>query len=219
MTFNPMKIFAFSGLGVDERVFENLEIEDELVFFPWLNYSPKMGLLEFVKQYKTLLPKDEKFGILGLSFGGLMAVELSKISNPEFTILISTAETYKEIPLVYRFIGWLKIQNFFPSRFFVPPMLLANYMFSPINGVLLQQILADSSPDFNKWAVNQLLGWRNMDRLSRVFKIHGTKDRMIPAPNNSETILLNGGSHFMVHNDAQELSRIINNFLLDTKLP
>lgn len=214
-----MKIFAFSGLGVDERVFEKLEINEEIVHLPWLGFSPEMSLKKYAKLYLPLLPDEEKFGILGLSFGGLMAIELSKISKPEFTILISSVERHWELPSLYRWIGKLRFHKVFPASFFIPPMFLANYLFRPKNKILLHEILSDSDPNFNKWAVDKLLNWQGESKLKKILRIHGANDKLIPLPKDPKIIILQNSSHFMIHNEADEISGIINQFLLDTKAP
>ncbi len=212
-----MKIFAFSGLGVDERVFENLKIDCDLIHLPWLDFSPKMNLEDYAKSYKELLPEGEKFGVLGLSFGGLMAVELTKIVKPEFCILISSAETYHDLPHVYRRFGQFGIHKLLPASFFIPPFFMANYFFKPKDKSLLAQILKDSDPKFNKWAMHNLLTWSNEVRLKNVLKIHGTKDKLIPFPKDKTTVPVEKAGHFMIHNQANELSGIINKYLLNTK--
>lgn len=212
-----MKIYAFSGLGVDERVFEKLKIDGELIHLPWLDFKPDMNLGDYALKYKELLPENEQFGILGLSFGGLMAIELGKIVKAEFCILISSVETYSDLPFVYRCFAYTRIQKLFPASFFIPPFFIANYFFKPDDKVLLNQILKDSNPKFNKWAVNKLLLWSNKIKLKNVLKIHGIEDKLIPVSKDKSTIMVENAGHFMIHDEALEVSRIINKFLSDTK--
>lgn len=212
-----MKIFAFSGLGVDQRVFANLNIKAELIYLPWLNVDPKTELKDFAQQYLELLPQNEKFGILGVSFGGLMAIELSKISKPEFTILISSTEGHHGIPSLFRALGKLGLSKILPSKFFIPPIWLANYFFERKDKDLLRKIILDSDPEFNKWSVNQLLQWRNHQKLNKVLHIHGKADKLIPCPNNPEIIKIANAGHFMIHDEGPLLSQILDRFITDTK--
>ncbi|MGB1041724.1 MAG: alpha/beta hydrolase, partial [Flavobacteriales bacterium] len=71
----------------------------------------------------------------------------------------------------------------------------------------------DTKTSFTKWAVNELINWKNKEKLNNCLKIHGTKDRLIPTPKDEETILIEGGEHFMIVDKANEISKIINNNL------
>ena len=54
--------------------------------------------------------------LIGLSFGGLMAVEVAKQIDVEKTILIASAKTKNEVPFYYRFAGHLGLHKLLPSR-------------------------------------------------------------------------------------------------------
>lgn len=68
----------------------------------------------------------------------------------------------------------------------------------------------DTDLNFAKWAVNELLNWKNEDSLANVVKISGSNDKILPPPKNSEIILISGGEHFMIVDRADEISEIIN---------
>ena len=50
--------------------------------------------------------------LVGLSFGGMVAVEIAKILPVEKVILISSAKTRDELPPSYRFLGKLHLHKF-----------------------------------------------------------------------------------------------------------
>ena len=58
--------------------------------------------------------KDKNPILIGLSFGGIVATELSKIISVEKLILISSLKTKSEIPLIYRLAGKLHIHRIIP---------------------------------------------------------------------------------------------------------
>ena len=49
---------------------------------------------------------------------------------------------------------------------------------------------------FTKWAVNELINWKNEDKIENCLKINGTKDKLIPAIKTENQILIEGGEHF-----------------------
>jgi len=60
-----------------------------------------------------------------------------------------------------------------------------------------------------KWAANEILNWKNETRPSNLFHIHGTKDRIFPYKNTNADIKIPGGTHLMVHNRSEEISKIL----------
>jgi len=75
---------------------------------------------------------------------------------------------------------------------------------------LLDAILNDTDLNFTKWAVNELVVWNNRQPLKNVLKISGDADKVIPPKKKAEIKLINGGGHFMIVDNAEEISQIIN---------
>ena len=92
-----MKLYGLSGLGTDKRVFEYLTLDYEFIPIDWIEPRRKETIEEYALRLSELIDKNEDFGILGVSFGGLVAIEISKILNPKLTILISSVETKNEL--------------------------------------------------------------------------------------------------------------------------
>jgi len=77
-----MKIYCISGLGADRRVFKNLKLEAELIFVDWIIPKKKEHISSYASRLATVINQDEEFGLLGVSFGGLIAVEMNKVLIP-----------------------------------------------------------------------------------------------------------------------------------------
>jgi pimeloyl-ACP methyl ester carboxylesterase len=203
-----MTIYGISGLGADERVFKHLELNQEIEPVRWI--EPRIG--ESIKSYALRLSdqiKDEEFILIGVSFGGLMAVELNKILKPRLTILISSAETRNDLRRVYRLIGKIGIINLIPSFMINPPKIMMYWLFGARNRRLLGEILDDTDLGFAKWAMIQLTSWTQKDKIDGLIKIHGTHDKLIPYKKSGHTVTVKDGEHFMIVDEAIEISRII----------
>lgn len=210
-----MKIYGISGLGADERVFKYLNLKHEIIPLIWIKHDKNESLESYASRLASKINTNEAFGILGVSFGGLVAVEISKILNPKVTILISSVATKNELSLLLKGVGKMNIIKYLPSKIFNPPKKIAHFLFGTDNKELLNKILDDSDLDFSKWAVNELLNWKNTTTLSSIIKISGTNDKLLPptkADNN--TILIEKGEHFMIVDKAKEISEVINERVL-----
>ena len=208
-----MKIYAFSGLGVDERLFQYLELEHELIPILWIKPKTRETLEGYAKRIAKDIDTKETFGLLGVSFGGLIATEISKFLKPMFTILISSAQTRQELRPIYRWIDRTKIVNILPSYFFKVPRFIACYAFGTRNKTLLYPILEDLDPAFAKWAIGALLSWKNREYLNQMLKISGSKDKILPAKKHKNTILISNEGHFIIADKAPEISQQINTYV------
>ena len=206
-----MKLYGISGLGADKRVFEYLTLDCEFIPIEWIEPLKNETIENYSARFSQLINKGEDFGILGVSFGGLIAVEISKKLNPKLTVLISSAETKRELRTAYRILGKTKLLKFIPEFLFDPPRIIASWAFGTKKKELLNQILDNTDLKFTKWAVNELVNWQNNEKvLNPVLKIGGTNDKLIPQHKNAGQQLIDRGEHFMIVDKADEISRIIN---------
>lgn len=205
---NKPTLFAFSGLGADKRVFKNLQLDCNFIPVEWIKPFNNEKLKDYSLRIaeKNRIGKDD--GVLGLSFGGLVAGEISRALESKITILVSSVEAYQEIPWIYRFFGSTGITQLLPHQFSKPPQFFAQIMFKPKNKQLLKAIIKDTDPVFSKWAIHQLTTWKNEDRISNCYRIHGSKDLVLPAKGNSK--IIEGAGHFMISDESQIVSSFIN---------
>jgi len=206
-----MKVYAISGLGADKSVFQFLKLKFELIHIEWLDNLPNETIENYSKRLSEIIDKDSEFTIIGLSFGGLIAVEISKILKPKKTILISSAKTKFEIPLIYRIIGKTRILNFLPVFFLKKSNIFIEYLFGTKKKQILASAIEKGNTKFSKWAVIQLVNWQNTTSINCI-KISGEKDLLIPAIKNDDFIIKNA-KHLMIVDKANELSTILNDIV------
>ena len=206
------ELYIISGLGADERVFQNLDFSGfSTTFIKWLppldNESIEHYATRLLDQIKTTNPI-----IIGLSFGGIISVEIAKQIDTEKVILISSAKTKKEIPFYFRLAGQLGLHKLLPTNLLKKSNFITNWFFgtnSSYDKKLLNQILIDTEPIFLKWAIDKIVLWKNQSQIKNIFHIHGSSDRILPfrhvKPNST---IINGG-HLMTLNKADELNEVI----------
>ena len=206
------QLYILSGLGADERVFQRLDFSGfETTFIKWnIPYekeSVELYSKRLLDQITTINPT-----IIGLSFGGIMAIEIAKQIKTEKVILISSAKTKFEIPFYFRFIGLIGIHRLFPTSVLKSSNFLTNYFFgakTEFERQLLKQILNDTDPIFLKWAIEKITRWTNQTEINNLFHIHGTLDRILPRIFiKCDTTIKNGG-HLMILNESEQMNIIL----------
>jgi hypothetical protein len=205
-----LKLYCISGLGADKRVFKYLKLNAEVIALDWIEPNANEAIEIYSKRLSTSINTSEPFGILGVSFGGLIATEISKQLNPEITILISSAETKNELRTLFNFVGHLGILRLLPEKLFDIPRPIAKWLFGTDKTELLYSILDNTDLKFAKWAVIALTNWKNKTRLKSKLKIGGENDKLIPSQNSLESITIKNGEHFMIVDKANEISELIN---------
>ncbi|KAA5534362.1 alpha/beta hydrolase [Paenimyroides baculatum] len=205
------KIYIFSGLGVDKRVFDNIDFSDlNIAFVDWIDPIKN----ETFESYAKRISKDfEKDAILiGLSFGGMLAVEVSKIIPVKKVILIASAKNKSELPKWFLLAGKLKLNRIVPSSLLKTTNFITNWLFGATTStekLLLKNIIKDTDPRFLKWAVDQIVNWKNLSVPQNCIRIHGTNDRILPAKYLKVDYKIKNGGHFMTVNKAKEIEVII----------
>jgi pimeloyl-ACP methyl ester carboxylesterase len=209
-----MIIYFISGLGADERAFQKLSlpIEWKIKHLKWIDVVPKEKLQSYVLRFSKLIDTSKEFSLVGLSFGGIMAIELNRILRPKATILISSISTKYELPVLYRLVSFLRLNKLVPTVLLNKVFPFTHWYFgtkSKEEKILLEKIIHDTPPLFLKWAINEILHWKNEERPSNIFHIHGTKDRIFPISNLNVDFKIENGGHFMVYSRADEVSKIL----------
>lgn len=204
-----MKIYCLSGLGADERAFQYIDTGVHAIeHMPWIDPLENESLRSYAHRMAARIDVDEPFALMGLSFGGMLAVEINKIKPAVQLILLSTICSHQEKPLRMRISGKLGLYNLVPARYFTQPSRIAHRLFGAQTDrerQLLNEILADGDPNYVKWALNAISRWKNTDPVTAV-RIHGTADKILPARGLPIDHLIPGGGHLMVISHAPEVS-------------
>jgi pimeloyl-ACP methyl ester carboxylesterase len=203
------QIYLLSGLGADHRVLQDLDFSGyQTTFVKWIQPLENEAIEDYAKRLTEQI-KTEKPIIIGLSFGGMMAIEIGKLIDTEKIILIASAKTKLEIPFYYRFTGNLGLHKLLPSNLLKQPNFISNWFFgaeSKEDKTLLANILHDTDSIFLKWAIDKIVNWQNVIIPPNLTHIHGTSDRILPYKFVSPDVTILNGGHFMTTNKVEELS-------------
>lgn len=210
------KIYCISGLGADERLFKNLQLPGaELVYLNWMSYHTTESVVAYAKKMSVQVEEPNPV-LMGVSFGGMLAVEMAKQLQATQVFLISSARSGSDFPFPYHLAGFFKLTHLIPGVLIKSPTKLIDYLFgvqSTTDRELLHDYLHNADPHYIRWALQRILEWKNKDTSINIVQIHGTNDKVIPIPSNVNYRLQQAG-HLMVFNRAKEVSEIISKNLV-----
>ncbi|MGV3508112.1 MAG: alpha/beta fold hydrolase [Sphingobacteriaceae bacterium] len=209
-----MKIYFLSGLGADKRAFERIKLPPgyDMCHIPWRKLKGNETINEYARQLSKEINNTEPFMLAGLSFGGIMATEISKFIKPQRLILFSTVKTRKELPLLYRLAGKLKLYKVLPVVLL--PLLLPFFywFFGPLDKAgrrLVSAFLKETDPVLLKWSLGKISCWQNIELIESCLHIHGNRDRAFPVRLTKPDYTIIGGGHFCVLTHAAEINQIL----------
>jgi pimeloyl-ACP methyl ester carboxylesterase len=207
-------IYLLSGLGADKRVFDFIDFSGFRVnHVDWIEPAGNESIESYAKRLLVQI-KTNRPVLIGVSFGGMVAVEIAKLIETEKVIVISSATTKLDIPIYFRIVGQLRLSKLIPTRFLKTTNSLTYWFFgaeTEKENELLRVIIEETDDRFLNWALDKIANWKNRTLPTNVVHIHGTNDKILPL-RKADFEVSNGG-HLMVVNKAEEISGLIRKIL------
>lgn len=208
-------IFLISGLGADERMFQRLDFTGFTpIFLEWIPPKKTESLSEYARRLAVQITEENPI-IIGYSLGGMVAIEMAKFLKTKKIILLASIKTKKELPLLYKIAGSLRLDFLVPKNFYKKANWFIYWLFGANSREakqLLKEVLRDSNILFVVWAVNQVLHWKNEYIPPNVVTVHGTKDYLLPLRSKPDYSVENG-THLMVFTKSEEISKILHQII------
>ncbi|MBN8688371.1 MAG: alpha/beta hydrolase [Chitinophagales bacterium] len=206
------KVYFISGLGADKRIFSFLDLSFcEPVFIDWISPLKNESLEKYALRLRQQIP-DESPWIVGISFGGMLAVEMAKSDPAIHAIILSSNKTRKEFPAYLRAGLYLPLYKWSPARLSKQFTLCTSSLLGGTNDAekkLLHQIIRDSDMRFVRWAISAILHWKNKIIPGNIIHVHGTADKLLPCRYVKADFVVEGGSHVMTLDKHGEISRLL----------
>jgi len=213
---NNQIIYLISGLGADRRMFERLSLPNfRLKHIEWIIPKPQESMEAYAKRLVEQII-DENPILVGLSFGGIMAMEIAKQIPTKKIILLASAKTKYEIPFYYRWLGMLRLNKIAPTSLLMQVIPITYWFFGIKNQEekeLLRAVIKDSNKEIYAWAIDKILNWENTTLHPNLKHIHGGGDRILPLRFIKADKIIKKGGHLMTLNQAEEISKEIIDFL------
>ncbi len=207
-----MNVYFISGMGANKKAFKFLDLSFcAPIFIDWITPIKNETLAAYAVRLRATI-KEKSPVIVGISFGGMLATEMAKADPNIQVIIISSNKCAKEFP------NYLRIWKHFPVYKWIPERLMKSggSITRSIVGpkgqeqrTVFSEILLETDHQFNIWAIDAILGWKNNSVPTNVFHIHGSADALLPCRYVKANHIINGGSHFMIMDNANELSELL----------
>lgn len=203
-------LMLFPGLGADGRLFEAQRAEfPGLEVPPWLDPLEEETLPEYAARLAETVEVKRPLVLGGVSFGGMIACELSVHLKPDALVLVASCRSPEAIRFFYRALQ--PLIGLVPrgvARIVKPFSPLIVHKFGTLTReqtTLFVQMVREADAEFIHWGAHALLKWQPSPLPDvPVYHIHGARDQIIPAGKVEADELVGGGGHLInvTHADA-----------------
>ncbi|MEM7658013.1 MAG: alpha/beta hydrolase [Bacteroidota bacterium] len=214
-------MYCLPGLGTDHRIFERLRLGEKVAFLDWIPPREDESLAEYAWRMTQRIDHPSPV-LLGLSFGGVVAQEMAQQINCEGLILISSIQDPDELPLHMKLWRYLPLYRLARGSWRINTLpVWANWfgISKAEEQQLLMEMFRAAEDQIRIWSMEQLIFWRpafQEQDLPPYVRIHGKRDKVFPLNDRSRSYhiqWIEEGNHFMVYQKAEEISRIVQEFL------
>ncbi len=209
-----LKIFLVSGLGADRRTFNflQLDFQDSITFVDWIQPHRKESLPSYCSRLAIQYNVDERSVVIGLSFGGIVAVEISKQIKLLKTIILSSARNRNDLSVLFRISGKMGLHKLISEHQIRRSNIFMEKAFGASTKEekqMLEDVLKNTNVEVAKWAIREMTNWKESGKNEYILRIHGDRDKIIPLKNSANYVIHDGG-HMMITQRAKEISKILN---------
>lgn len=213
-----MKVYALSGLGADERLFENMELDvpAQLIPLPWISPGNSQTIADYAARIVDHYKPEPGSILMGVSFGGMIIQEMAHLMKANSLVLISTMTSRDDLPLAMKTAAAARIHPILKKDFLSGLAWLGDKFTSKSKEGrdLFYQMIQDSDADVLSFGARAILDWRPPGIEAPVLRIHGDKDRVFPLKKEWNAKIIKGGNHFMIFDKGEEISGLVDDFLV-----
>lgn len=207
-----MVIYAIPGLGTTEKLYVNTKIKGvEIIVLDWPTPLKNDTMQSYARKFLPQINTAEPFCLLGVSFGGMICTELSKIISPYKTFLISTCKSRNELP------WFIKALKLFPLHKIVSEkqhrkMAYQGRWIIGFGKAYIPEFLGmvnSMTKNYFKHCIHIIATWDRREEPKNVIHIHGTNDKLLWHRYVKSNYSIQQGSHAMIVFRAEEINKII----------
>jgi len=196
-------VYFMPGLAASSKIFERIHLPEEqfeVHLLEWFLPRHSESLESYAKRMAAEIKHDDAV-LIGVSFGGILVQEISKIKPVRKTIIISSVKCKDEFPMRMKLIKNTRAYKLIPTSIFSNVEFLLKY--GPGEKVkerleLYKMYLSVNDKVYLDWAIKHVLIWNRKKIDEKVIHIHGDHDDVFPIKNIKNCIVVKGGTHAMI---------------------
>ncbi len=211
-------VYFMPGMSANSLIFEKIKLSSKykLHLLEWIDPLKNETLKDYSIRFSEIIIHKNPV-LVGVSFGGVLVQEISKIIKVHQTIIISSIKSNKELPNSMKMVKLTKSYKLLPVKWLNDFESLITFVLGPrINRrvELYRKYLSVRDRNYLSWAIKELIEWDQDESMDNVIHIHGTKDMIFPAIYLKNYIPLPNGDHAMILKKADWINKFLEKNLI-----
>lgn len=201
-------VYFVPGMAADISIFEFIKLpKTEYIIhtLPWKIPYINEPIIDYAKRMCKEI-EHKNCVLVGVSFGGIIAQEMSKFLDAKKIVIISSVKNKYELPKRIKIARKTKAYKLLPTGVISKINnweKLAFGDFAKKRAVMYQKYLSVSDKKYLDWAIENMVCWDQEKTIEGIIHIHGDKDVVFPISNIKNCIIVKGGTHVMIVNRAR----------------
>ncbi|MDG2368421.1 MAG: alpha/beta hydrolase [Flavobacteriaceae bacterium] len=204
-------VYLMPGMSANSLIFEKIKFPKnfELHKLDWI--SPNID--ESIENYAERLSEKivhKNPVLIGVSFGGILVQEISKIIKVNKLIIISSIKCNKEMPSHMKFGKITKSYKLLPVKWINDFESLISFVLGPKikkRVDLYRKYLSVRDENYLSWSLREMIEWKQSKPIKNIIHIHGTKDLVFPTLYIKNFIEVPRGDHAMILKRAEWINQ------------
>jgi pimeloyl-ACP methyl ester carboxylesterase len=214
-------VYFLPGLAANPSIFKNIKLDPdafETFYLEWMIPYDTESIVDYALRFCDKVKHDNAV-LIGVSFGGIIAQEMSLVRQFKKIIIVSSVKTRDELPLHLQLAGKTKAYKLVPTSLFAQNIdLLSKFAFTKtiVKRLDLYKLyLSITDKRYLDWAIEQVVLWNQTTYNPNLIHLHGDLDTIFTIENIKDCIVVKGGTHVMIISKYkwlnENLPKLINN--------
>jgi pimeloyl-ACP methyl ester carboxylesterase len=201
------------GMSANSLIFEKIKFPEnfKLHKLDWINPDIDESIVNYAKRLSEKIVHKNPV-LIGVSFGGILVQEISKIIKVDKLIIISSIKCNKEMPSHMKFGKITKSYKLLPVKWINDFESLISFVLGPKikkRVDLYRKYLSVRDENYLSWSLREMIEWKQSKPLKNIIHIHGTKDLVFPTLYIKNFIEVPRGDHAMILKRAEWINQNI----------
>ena len=206
-------VYLMPGMSANSLIFEKIKFPEnfKLHKLDWINPDIDESIENYAKRLSEKIVHKNPV-LIGVSFGGILVQEISKIVKVDKLIIISSIKCNKEMPSHMKFGKITKSYKLLPVKWINDFESLISFVLGPKikkRVDLYRKYLSIRDENYLSWSLREMIEWKQSKPLKNIIHIHGTKDLVFPTLYIKNFIKVPRGDHAMILKRAEWINQNI----------
>lgn len=203
-------VIVFSGIAADESLAMPQKLAfPNLVVPGWPCPMERESLSSYCERLADDLRPINALAIGGISFGGIIGLEVARFLKPQCIILIGSLRSPNELPWRIRALRpFLPLLPWIPISWMQWLAAAVPLWSAPLASIVKQFRQAD--PLTLRWSILHILKWKGAPKLEcPIYQIHGDRDFVFPISLTRPDEVIRGGGHLISLTRSKQVNAFI----------